>query len=243
MHIAQGQALACEVAPSAGSSETHDPPRLTAPDRLVANAINVVTTSIHFELNGLAQRPSRLADPQQRVTADEVALVELHETVESRLKCVMVLCDVLPKQPHALLDAERIHRSASPISQLWVSSLQSLVEPGNLGALHVQLQTMLADEGHPNCDGLHTAERQIPPLEGLEHVAGQIHRLIQQLLHGRLCVGAVDEQHSSLTGDVLDVNLLTLLQVLAHPPQIVELVIRIACDVEVLLRKPHECEL
>mmetsp|Transcript_23246 Transcript_23246/g.73149 ORF Transcript_23246/g.73149 Transcript_23246/m.73149 type:complete len:742 (-) Transcript_23246:50-2275(-) len=155
----------------------------------------------------------------------------------------MVLRDVLAEEPHALLDAEGVHGGAAPVPELGVHLLQLLVEPRHLGPLDVELEAVLADERHPDRNGLGTGNGELPPLEGLEDGPGQVHRLVQQLLHGLLGVWAVDEQHGAVAGDVLDLHRLALLHVLAHPPEIMELVVGVARDVKVILRQAHKGQL
>mmetsp|Transcript_33627 Transcript_33627/g.106775 ORF Transcript_33627/g.106775 Transcript_33627/m.106775 type:complete len:708 (+) Transcript_33627:833-2956(+) len=121
--------------------------------------------------------------------------------------------------------------------------MELLVEPCHLIPLHVQLQAVLTNEGHAHCDGLGTRQAELAPLEGLEDLARQVHWLIQDLLDRRLGIGAVDEEHRALARDVLDLDLLIGPHVLAHPPQVVELVVGVACNVELLLREAHKGQL
>mmetsp|Transcript_97139 Transcript_97139/g.302426 ORF Transcript_97139/g.302426 Transcript_97139/m.302426 type:complete len:308 (-) Transcript_97139:1678-2601(-) len=211
IQVAERQALAGEAAPRPGGGEPDDLARLGAPDRLVPDAVDRLPAHSDLELHLLARGPALLLDLAQRVAAHEVTLVELQEAVEARLERIVILRDVLAEEPHALLNAEGVHGGASPVAQLRVHLLQPLIELRHLWPLDVELKAVLANERHPDGNRLGAGQRELPPLEGLEGGARQVHWLVQKLLPGRLGVWAVDEEHGALARDVLDLDGLALL--------------------------------
>mmetsp|Transcript_58787 Transcript_58787/g.124667 ORF Transcript_58787/g.124667 Transcript_58787/m.124667 type:complete len:574 (-) Transcript_58787:544-2265(-) len=102
---------------------------------------------------------------------------------------------------------------------------------------------MLADEAHADGDDFRTGHGELPELEGLELGASQINGTVQHLGNDLLCLRAVDEDDSPIASDVLDVHLLVRFQVLLHPAEVVQLVARVASNVEVVVGKPNERKL
>mmetsp|Transcript_124543 Transcript_124543/g.360110 ORF Transcript_124543/g.360110 Transcript_124543/m.360110 type:complete len:537 (-) Transcript_124543:1200-2810(-) len=241
--VTEGQALASHASPNARGRETDHLAVLGRTQRLVSGAIDEMVAHNDLQVHQFSGRATRILDLHQRLPADKVALIQLHESVQAGFESIVVLRDILAEQRHALLDAEGVHRHTAPIAQCLIHLVKSPVEPGHIGPWHVQLKAMFADEGHSYRDDFRAVDRQVAPLERFECVPAERDRFVKDLGQDVFSLGPIEEQDRSLRGGVFDAHLLSDLEVLAHPPKVVELVARVAGHIELVLGQPHKGQL
>mmetsp|Transcript_79700 Transcript_79700/g.174831 ORF Transcript_79700/g.174831 Transcript_79700/m.174831 type:complete len:321 (+) Transcript_79700:102-1064(+) len=242
VHVAKSDALARQAAVSTGGGEADNLVRLRTSNGLVAEGVHLILSNHHLHLHQLSSEALFL-NFDQRIASDEVTFVELDEPVQTSLEGIVVLGDVLAEERNGLLEPKGGHGAAAPVGKLGVSLVELLEDVCNLVALAMELQAVLTDEAHANCDDIGSRHPQLSPLECLELGSSKIDRAVQNLRDNLLRLGAVDEEHCAFAGDIFNIDLLVSLELLLHPSQVVQLVARVARDVEVVVRQSHEGQL
>ncbi len=132
------------------------------PDGLVADRIGVLD-SAHLEGD---ERPwnAALLLPDERIAADELALVEVHEMAEPGLEDGVLASEILAPHTIGFLDAQRIHgpHPALADAQLGAGLHEPLEDVALVLDGVMQLPAELADEVHTH--GTHGREPHVDML-------------------------------------------------------------------------------